>query len=161
MCSSSRGTSGELLLVLLLRCALLWAWCGLAAMAYGEHGAPSGAEPLLALPLPLKAVGNGSAVEVVPGGSTDSPPVTPQRPGRPSPAGLSWATLATAPWGSRGGHCSVVANGKLFVIAGSNENSAALHDVWSTADGVSWNKATASAGFAARSFHGCAVASSG
>jgi len=69
--------------------------------------------------------------------------------------GVDWQ-LATpnAPWKGRCMHASVDFDGKLWVIGGRRdfENwwETDFNDVWSSADGVTWKRATSSAGWSKR-----------
>ncbi|HVZ79174.1 MAG TPA: hypothetical protein VHE12_00075 [bacterium] len=75
--------------------------------------------------------------------------------------GSQW-NLSTpqAPFGPRWGQAGVVfdpttgsgTDGKLWVIGGWTSQGV-THDVWSSADGVNWTRATSSAPFSARAFH--------
>ncbi len=57
---------------------------------------------------------------------------------------ISWAkATASAGWSARNGHSSVVFNGKIWIIGGSD--GSLKNDVWSSDDGVIWTEVTASA----------------
>ena len=64
--------------------------------------------------------------------------------------------VTTDRWSARIGHNSVVFDGKLWVIGGS-DSGGFRNDVWSSSDGVTWTQVTAAAGWSARSSHGSAV----
>ncbi|MGM0596750.1 MAG: Kelch repeat-containing protein [Myxococcota bacterium] len=52
--------------------------------------------------------------------------------------GINWEQiLANAPWAPRANHCSVVFDGRIYLIGG-NEETEYYGDVWSTADGINW-----------------------
>ena len=68
--------------------------------------------------------------------------------------GGNWTETATAAFSGRGGHSSVVFNGKMWVIAGGYSYGAgglADSDVWNSPDGVNWTQVTANAAFGQRS----------
>ena len=67
--------------------------------------------------------------------------------------GRTWHQVAEqAPWAPRAYHQAVVLNNRIYVMGGGNyvPEYKAFHDVWSSADGVSWKKETASAPWPAR-----------
>ncbi len=67
--------------------------------------------------------------------------------------GITWeCATAEAPWSARAYHQVVAHAGKLWVIAGGNyvPEYEARHDVWSSTDGVHWDRVTAAAPFAPR-----------
>ncbi|KAF4131395.1 Hint module [Phytophthora infestans] len=69
--------------------------------------------------------------------------------------GVSWTeAAATVPWSGRGFHCSVVFNGKLWVLGGSPMNN----EVWSTSSVLSgpW-KQQSNVPWSPRAAHACAV----
>ncbi|MCB9932012.1 MAG: hypothetical protein H6841_01165 [Planctomycetes bacterium] len=77
-----------------------------------------------------------------------------------STTGNSWTLeTATAGWMARAGHTSAVFNSQLWVLGGAGGASSPilLNDVWSSADGVTWNQATSSAGWSWRSEHATVV----
>jgi hypothetical protein len=79
--------------------------------------------------------------------------------------GLNWSRVT--PNGSifspRDGHAMIVYNNRLWVIGGQNNPTGVsgaiekLNDVWSSADGVTWQQEIAAAAFTARSGHGTFV----
>jgi N-acetylneuraminic acid mutarotase len=66
--------------------------------------------------------------------------------------GVNWTLASTGGYVERAEHSAVVNNGRLYLIAGFNHNNQLLNDVWSTADGVTWQQDTASAPFTRRSY---------
>jgi alpha-tubulin suppressor-like RCC1 family protein len=56
-----------------------------------------------------------------------------------------------APWSARSGHCTQVFNSRIWIYGGEDEQGTLLNDVWSSADGVTWSQATATAAWPARS----------
>ncbi|KAI9995960.1 hypothetical protein PInf_013138 [Phytophthora infestans] len=69
--------------------------------------------------------------------------------------GVSWTeAAATVPWSGRGFHCSVVFNGKLWVLGGSPMNN----EIWSTSSVLSgpW-KQQSNVPWSPRAAHACAV----
>jgi hypothetical protein len=70
--------------------------------------------------------------------------------------GVSWIQDTMPPsdsiFSGRVGHTSIVFNNKIWVIGGST-NSGLQNDVWSSADGISWEQITSSAQFDKRLGH--------
>jgi hypothetical protein len=67
--------------------------------------------------------------------------------------GKTWDRLTTAaPWSPRAYHQVVAFRGRLWLLGGGNylPGYKAFNDVWSSADGVNWERATANAPWAAR-----------
>jgi hypothetical protein len=67
--------------------------------------------------------------------------------------GREWKLeTASAPWSPRAYHAAVVHDGRLWVLGGGNyvPKYQALNDVWSSADGVRWERATDKAPWPAR-----------
>lgn len=70
-----------------------------------------------------------------------------------SPDGLHWTLVTTkAPWSERRGHAVLVHRGKLWVVGGAEssgqKNALPIHslaDVWSSQDGIAWERVTAEA----------------
>lgn len=76
--------------------------------------------------------------------------------------GTTWSTTethnASTLWKSRIGFGAAVFNNRLWLMGGFD--TALQHDVWSTADGITWTQATAAAGWSARQWMAaCATAS--
>jgi N-acetylneuraminic acid mutarotase len=70
--------------------------------------------------------------------------------------GITWSKVSDAPFIGRAYHTSVVFNGKIWVMAGNNEDY--LSDVWCSSDGVTWVKNTpVSESFSARNKHSSCV----
>ncbi len=70
--------------------------------------------------------------------------------------GTTWTqAINSAAFGQRSGFASLVFNGMMWVIGGTDGDGNVLNDVWYSADGVTWNPATNSAPFPARTFHQC------
>jgi hypothetical protein len=72
--------------------------------------------------------------------------------------GVAWVrAVAAAPWSPRNGHAAVVHAGRLWVLGGWGERGDGrqgnLGDVWSTADGVTWERSTAAAPWSRRNGH--------
>ena len=72
--------------------------------------------------------------------------------------GTSWTqAIANAPWAERSYHTSVVHDGKIWVIGGEGTFPPAFstykNDVWYSANGVNWSRATAAAPWAGRRSH--------
>ncbi len=70
--------------------------------------------------------------------------------------GKTWTKeTASAGWSARNGHASVVFNNKIWVIGGYDGDllSNRKNDVWSSSDGKTWTKETASAGWSTREYH--------
>lgn len=70
--------------------------------------------------------------------------------------GRTWERIADhAPWEPRSMFPLEVFDGKLWLFGGGvyGEKSTNFHDVWTSADGRSWQKASADAGWAERRFH--------
>ena len=71
--------------------------------------------------------------------------------------GTNWAVVnASAPWGHRSQHQSVVFKDKIWVLGGY-KNSTSHNDVWSSPDGTNWTLITAAAPWAKRIGHECLV----
>ncbi len=67
--------------------------------------------------------------------------------------GKDWKLeTSKAPWSPRAYHAAVVHDGKLWVMGGGNyvPNYQALNDVWSSADGIHWQRELASAPWSPR-----------
>lgn len=72
-----------------------------------------------------------------------------------SPDGATWKLESTAPWSPRLGMGYAVFKDRMWVLGGTedfyNHNDKTMHhDVWSTADGVSWKLETADAPWSKR-----------
>jgi outer membrane protein assembly factor BamB len=71
--------------------------------------------------------------------------------------GVNWTqATASAAWSEREGHTSVVFDNRMWVIGGGYHwysDYCYLHDVWYSTDGVSWTRATSSAGWSGRCGH--------
>jgi dihydrofolate reductase len=63
---------------------------------------------------------------------------------------------ASAGFSTRRSHSSVVFDGKIWVIGGTDGTNI-FNDVWSSSDGITWTRATASAGFSTRFAHSSVV----
>ncbi len=61
----------------------------------------------------------------------------------------------SADWSERYGHSSVLFNGKIWVLGGTD--GGVVNDVWYSSDGSTWTEATDSAGWSARSSHSSVV----
>ena len=71
--------------------------------------------------------------------------------------GTNWSVVnASAPWGHRSQHQSVVFKDKIWVIGGY-KNGGSQKDVWSSPDGTNWTLVTAAAPWAKRIGHECLV----
>ena len=74
-----------------------------------------------------------------------------------SATGTNWSILTNTPgFMARVGHTALVFNNRLWVIAGQGTVSGtatSLNDVWSSADGITWQQETAAAPFRARYDH--------
>ena len=73
-----------------------------------------------------------------------------------SPDGLTWTQVTpAAPFAARDSHGLVAFNGRLWVVGGQQTDgyttTASFNDVWSSADGLTWTRATAAAPFSVRS----------
>ncbi|MDD2716857.1 MAG: Ig-like domain-containing protein, partial [Candidatus Wallbacteria bacterium] len=69
--------------------------------------------------------------------------------------GIAWTNAKYndgSGFSARHGHTSVVFDNKMWVIGGMQRFSF-LNDVWSSADGITWTKATSAAGFSGRCKH--------
>ena len=67
--------------------------------------------------------------------------------------GINWTEeIQVNSFSERFGHASVVFDGKIWVIGGS-DFSGVLNDVWSSSDGVNWTQETANANFTKRYLH--------
>jgi Kelch motif/Galactose oxidase, central domain len=68
--------------------------------------------------------------------------------------GRTWTPLATPPFAPRMEQATTVFNGRIYLIAGFSDDSyyanTRYNDVWSTADGTTWQPETAAAPFSAR-----------
>ena len=69
--------------------------------------------------------------------------------------GVRWARATDPTWSARRWHSATVFNDKLWVIGGLG--SAAMNDVWASADGVSWQRVMEHAPWPARSRHAAVV----
>ena len=68
--------------------------------------------------------------------------------------GVTWTqATASANFGERSGHTSVVFDNKIWVIGGYDVFGNHTNSVWHSSDGVTWTQATPSANFGARSYH--------
>ena len=68
--------------------------------------------------------------------------------------GGSWQQETAADWPARDGHQAVAHNGRIYVLGGNDDNSNSFYnDVWSSADGSSWEQETAAAGWTVRVGH--------
>ncbi|MDD2716054.1 MAG: DUF5050 domain-containing protein [Candidatus Wallbacteria bacterium] len=74
---------------------------------------------------------------------------------RVAPVGADWILATDANFPARYAHTGLFFNNRMWVIGGYN--TAALNDVWSSPDGVSWTQVTPSASFTARSSHSSVV----
>lgn len=74
-----------------------------------------------------------------------------------SPDGETWTQAATAPWSPRNGHAAAVHKGRIWVLGGwgrrEDGSEGNLNDVWSSADGVRWERAAERASWAPRNHH--------
>ncbi len=61
-----------------------------------------------------------------------------------SPDGINWTqTTSSAPWSVRFGHSTVVFNGKMWVLGGSDAATGNKKaDIWSSPDGINWTSVT-------------------
>ena len=66
--------------------------------------------------------------------------------------GSSWQQETAADWSARDEHQAASHNGRIYVLGG-NDGSSNLNDVWSSADGSSWQEETAEAGWSVRVGH--------
>jgi hypothetical protein len=77
--------------------------------------------------------------------------------------GVSWRRVTKdAGWEPRLGAAAVVFKGRLWVLGGCRKyyfgtDDDLRNDVWSSADGVTWERATAKAAWPARAYHAAAV----
>jgi hypothetical protein len=74
--------------------------------------------------------------------------------------GTSWVQVtSTAGFGNRVGFGNIVYNNEMWVIGGETNTitSAAVNDVWSSSDGVTWAQVTGTARFSARQDFGSLV----
>jgi hypothetical protein len=76
--------------------------------------------------------------------------------------GQTWERVVLAPWSARLGASAVVFKGRLWVLGGVedyyNGNANSLkNDIWSSPDGVSWERHLEHAPWSARAFHGAFV----
>jgi uncharacterized repeat protein (TIGR01451 family) len=71
--------------------------------------------------------------------------------------GASWQvkTVNDIPWYKRSGHRSVSFNDRIYVVGGIVDDF--ISDVWSSADGISWNQDTANAAWTKRAHVGLTV----
>lgn len=78
-----------------------------------------------------------------------------------SPDGKTWTqAVAEAPWSGRNGHSAVVHGGRLWVLGGwgkAEKEDGNLNDVWSSADGIRWERAAARAPWAPRNHQSAVV----
>jgi hypothetical protein len=83
--------------------------------------------------------------------------------------GLNWShvTPSTTIFSARDSHQTLVFNNRLWVIGGWGNSVAVggtgvrLNDVWSSADGIAWQRETPSAGFSPRNSFGAVVYNNG
>jgi leucine-zipper-like transcriptional regulator 1 len=54
--------------------------------------------------------------------------------------GSDWTIETTPPWDGRGHHVSYVHNNKIWVVGGSVYATEYYQDVWSSSDGINWQK---------------------
>ena len=59
--------------------------------------------------------------------------------------GATWTQQAIAPWSARLNLGSVVLNGKLYIMGGTDAYGTVKNDIWSTTDGTTWIEETANA----------------
>lgn len=78
--------------------------------------------------------------------------------------GVNWTKVtASAPWGQRCLHCTIVHDNKIWVMGGQTTPQFApatevlYNDVWNSSDGVNWTQVTASAPWSPRGMIGGAV----
>ena len=65
--------------------------------------------------------------------------------------GKNWSFITYAPWTSRHLHQAVVHKERLYLMGGlANRNSNELSDVWSSADGKTWQRDTTNSGWPAQ-----------
>jgi hypothetical protein len=70
--------------------------------------------------------------------------------------GSNWIPAGGAvPWATRSYAAGVVYKDKMWLMGGQGTNGSYLNDVWSSADGVSWNQETAGASWQGRKSFGC------
>ena len=72
--------------------------------------------------------------------------------------GATWTqATAAAPWSPRNGHTAVVHGGRIWVMGGwgrkPDGSEGNLNDVWSSKDGIAWERATERAPWAPRNHH--------
>ena len=68
----------------------------------------------------------------------------------------SWSEATTdAAWSARNSHSSVVFDGKIWVLGGTDGGH--KKDVWYSADGINWTRATIAAAWTARYYHSSVV----
>lgn len=72
--------------------------------------------------------------------------------------GVDWQSHGSAPWDARLGAASVAFAGRLWLTGGvtryyDGTADSLRNDVWSTADGVSWQRATSHAAWIPRAYH--------
>ena len=68
--------------------------------------------------------------------------------------GTVWQSVTAPGWGARAGHAGVVFNNKIYITGGYyNNGESEYRDVWSTANGTSWTRETASASWSGRNDH--------
>jgi len=74
-----------------------------------------------------------------------------------SSTGVEWQREGELPFPVRLYHAAAVFNDKIWIIGGitNSENEPFLNDIWSSADGRSWNRITGSAPFGKRYGHSC------
>ena len=64
--------------------------------------------------------------------------------------GTTWTQAPNAPWTTRRELQSVVLNGKLYIMGGTDWTGTLKNDIWSTTDGVSWVQETSAAPWSGR-----------
>lgn len=62
-------------------------------------------------------------------------------------------TVSTAHFSARSGHAMVSYDNQLWIVGGVDANSTLKNDVWSSPDGITWVRRTASAAFSPREHH--------
>ena len=75
--------------------------------------------------------------------------------------GAAWTAGGDAPWSARHNHAAAVFAGRLWVLGGWGDRETGgqgnLSDVWSTADGSAWTRATSPAPWSPRNGHSVLV----
>lgn len=78
-----------------------------------------------------------------------------------SPDGAHWTQVTpAAPWSGRNGHAAVVFQDRLWVLGGwgrGEKGDGNLNDVWSSPDGVRWEKAAGRTPWSPRNHHSAVV----